>query len=84
MLDSFWFLGQLRLSSHILYADDPIWDGQQCNGLEGPFCPANSAMSWFYRSLDTHTNDDIELRLCSNRVPEYEEVPLDIIELYIK
>ena len=71
-------------SSPILYADDPLWDGHQCNGLEGPCCPANSAMPWFYRSLDTHTNDDIELRLCSNRLPEYEEVPLDIIELYIK
>ena len=68
----------------ILYADDPLWDGQQCNGKEGPCCPANSTMPWFYRSLDTHTNDDIELRVCTNRVPEYEEVPLDIIELYIK
>ena len=71
-------------SSHILYANDTLWDGQQCNGKEGPCCPANSTMPWFYRSLDTHTNDDIELRVCTNRVPGYEEVPLDIIELYIK
>ena len=41
-------------------------------------------MPWFYRSLDTHTNDDIELRVCSNTLPENEETPLDIIELYIK
>ena len=68
----------------ILYANDTLWDGQQCNGRESPCCPANSAMPWFYRSLDTHTNDDIELRVCSNTLPENEEVPLDIIELYIK
>ena len=69
-------------SYYILYADDPLWDGQQCNGLEGPCCPANSAMPWFYRSLDTHTNDDIELRVCN--IHQNDNLPLDIIELYIK
>ena len=68
----------------ILFANDTLWDGQQCNGLEGPCCPANSTMPWFYRSLDAHTNDDIELRVCATNLPEYEDVPLDIIELYIK
>ena len=70
--------------SHILHANDTLWDGQQCNGREGPCCPANSTMPWFYRSLDTHTNDDIELRVCANNLPQDEDVPLDIIELYIK
>ena len=69
-------------SSRILYANDPLWDGEQCNGPEGPCCPANSKMPWFYQSLDTHTNDDIELRLCGNYIDE--DTPLDIIELYIK
>ena len=69
---------------HILYADDPLWDGQQCNGREGPCCPANSTMPWFYQSLDTHTNDDIELRVCASALLDNEEIPLDIIELYIK
>ena len=70
--------------SPVLYADDTLWDGQQCNGLEGPCCPANSTMPWFYRSLDAHTNGDIELRLCASNLHDNEEVPLDIIELYIK
>ena len=34
--------------SRILYANDTLWDGQQCNGLEGPCCPANSTTPWFY------------------------------------
>ena len=70
--------------AYLLYANDPLWDGQQCNGREGPCCPANSTMPWFYRSLDTHTNDDIELRVCASSPHDNEEVPLDIIELYIK
>ena len=68
----------------ILYANDSLWDGQQCNGREGPCCPANSTMPWFYQSLDTHTNDDIELRVCASHLYDNNEVPLDIIELYIK
>ena len=74
----------IRDYSRILYANDPLWDGQQCNGLEGPCCPANSTIPWFYRSLDAHTNNDIELRICANSGQQYEETPLDIIELYIK
>ena len=68
--------------SDTLHADDPLWDGQQCNGPEGPCCPANSTMPWFYRSFDTHTNDDIELRVCN--IHQNDNLPLDIIELYIK
>ena len=70
--------------SSIFFANDALWDGQQCNGREGPCCPANSKIPWFYRSLDTHTNDDIELRVCASGDHDNEEVPLDIIELYIK
>ena len=68
----------------ILYPDDPLWDGQQCDDAEAPCCPANSTMPWFYRSLDAQTSDDIELRVCSNKESSDENTPLDIIELYIK
>ena len=73
-----------RSEATILYPDDPLWDGQQCDDAEAPCCPANSKMPWFYRSLDTQTSDDIELRVCSNRETSVENTPLDIIELYIK
>ena len=69
----------------VLYADDPLWDGQQCDDAESTCCPANSKMPWFYRSLDTQTSDDIELRVCSSRTSlNASDTPLDIIELYIK
>uniref|UniRef100_A0A1X7VAG6 Uncharacterized protein n=1 Tax=Amphimedon queenslandica TaxID=400682 RepID=A0A1X7VAG6_AMPQE len=68
----------------VLYAADPLWDGQQCDGPEITCCPANSKMPWFYRSLDTQTTDDIELRLCSSLPHSLEDTPVDIIELYIK
>ena len=70
--------------AEVLYPMDPLWDGEQCDSREAPCCPANSKMPWFYRSLDTQTSDDIELRVCSNRETTVEDTPIDIFELYIK
>lgn len=71
-----------QLVTSVLYPNDTLWDGQQCNGPEAPCCQGSSTMPWFYRSLGTHTSDDIELRLCGGH--DGESTPLDIIELYVK
>ena len=65
----------------MLYPNDALWDGQQCNGLEGPCC-TNQNMPWFKKTLDVTTSEDIELRLC--RSQSSEEIPLELIELYIR
>ena len=75
----------LLVSNNFLRANDPLWDGQQCDDAESTCCPANSKMPWFYSSLDTQTSDDIELRVCSSRTSlNAGDAPLDITELYIK
>ena len=68
---------------HILYANDPLWDGKNCNGLEGTCC-TNPKMPWFYKALNDATSDDLELRVCSDFGLHDEGTPLDIIELYVK
>ena len=68
---------------YVLYPSDPLWDGQQCNGDEGPCC-TNSNMPWFIKSLNETTTKDIELRVCGNQGGIDEDTPLDIIELYIR
>ena len=66
-----------------LYANDFLWDGENCNGLEAPCC-TNHKMPWFYSALNSTTSDNIELRVCSDFGLPNEGTPLDIIELYIK
>ena len=68
--------------SHILYPDDPLWDGQQCGGLEGPCC-TNPKMPWFIKTLDETTTEDIELRMMGSEGTDNEDTPIDILELYI-
>ena len=67
----------------VLYANDPLWDGQQCGGLEGPCC-TNSKMPWFIKTLNETTTEDIELRVMADEGTSNEDIPLDIIELYIR
>ena len=68
---------------NILYVEDILWDGQQCNGTES-LCCTTPNMPWFLKTLNEETNDDIELRVCCTLTPTSEEIPLDIIEIYIK
>ena len=68
---------------YVLYPDDPLWDGKQCLGPEAGCC-LDPKMPWFLKTLETSTNDSIELRLCSDQGYPDEDTPLDIIELFIK
>ena len=67
-----------------LHPNDPLWDGMQCNNLEGPCCK-NSNLPWFNTALSERTNDNIELRLLfDTRIRPIGGTPLDLIELYIR
>ena len=75
--------GNTQRWQHILYVNDPLWDGQQCGGNEGPCC-TNPKMPWFMKTLNETTTENIELRVCGNEDYPDEDIPLDLIELYIK
>ena len=66
-----------------LYSNDLLWDGHQCGGLEGPCC-INPKMPWFIKTLNETTNQDIEVRVCGSENPSNEDVPVDIIKIYIR
>ena len=68
--------------TNVLYANDPLWDGQQCGGLEGPCCN-NPKIPWFIKTLNETTTEDIELRVMADEGTSNEDTPLHIIELYI-
>ena len=69
--------------SSTLYADDPLWDGQECGDIEAPCC-INSLMPWFTKDIKEEVGDDIEVRLCRNEDIVNEDVPVDILELFVK
>ena len=63
------------------YDDDPLWDGEGC-GPTSTCCEFNKP-PWFCKTLPQPTNDDIEVRMCSNGIFKGESTPIELIELYI-
>ena len=69
--------------SSTLYSNDPLWDGQQCPGVEAPCC-THPNMPWFNKTLSETTTEDIELRVCADYDSNEEDTPLEVIELFVR
>ena len=65
------------------YTDDPLWDGQSC---EGQCCNnANySSPPWFSVTLPVATSEDIEVRICANQETNNEDVAIGLLEIYVQ
>ena len=68
-------------NQYILYPDDILWDGQDCTSTS-TCCQFNNP-PWFTKNLTNTTTDDIELRLCTDSLLRYDDVPIELIELYV-
>ena len=68
-----------------IYSNDPLWDGQQCDGSETPCCTQPN-MPWFIKTLNETTTEDIELRVCSqyNDCGTGTSVAIFLIEIYVR
>ena len=67
---------------YILFPNDVLWDGQDCTSTS-TCCQLNSP-PWFTKNLPSATTDDIELRLCTTGTPVRDDVPIELIELYVQ
>jgi dynein heavy chain len=63
-----------------IYAEDRLWDGQQC---EGACCSNGKSPPWFSVELPNPTTDDIEVRICSG-LERGDDVLIQLLELYIQ
>ena len=61
---------------------DPLWDGQGC-GPTNSCCTFNSP-PWFNVTLFPPTTDYIEVRICTAGGNQYEDLPIQLMELYVK
>ena len=66
----------------VLFPDDVLWDGQDCTA-NSTCCQFNNP-PWFTKNLPNATTDDIELRICYYNFSSYEDIPLELIELYVQ
>ena len=67
----------------IWYTNDPLWDGMQCGGDEGPCCN-HTGLPWFHKTLSTSTTATITTRVCLNEDTNNENIGIDRLALYVK
>lgn len=66
----------------MFFADDPLFDGQGC-GAASSCCTYNTP-PWFCKTLPESTTNDLEVRICSDMGTQADDVPFEILEMYIK
>ncbi len=81
--DYFCDTGSRNDSRHnIFYSDDPLWDGAGCGPLST--CCSFNSPPWFYKQLPQPTTDDIEMRVCRNKVRDNEDIAIEIIDIFVR
>ena len=78
---------EIRMSTTGEYiSNNPLWDGQDCTS-SSTCCEFNNP-PWFCKQLSQTTTDDIEIRIMSsalnNNSLEDEDVPINLIEIYVQ
>ena len=66
----------------VFFPDDVLWDGQNCTS-SSTCCQFNNP-PWFTKNLPNATTDDIELRICTNNRIMIDDIPIELIELYVQ
>ena len=63
-------------------SNDPLWDGQQC---EGTCCTGTNSPPWFSVQLPAPTTDAaIEVSICCDQDTDDEDVPVELIEIFVQ
>ena len=65
------------------HTSDPLWDGMQCGGAEGPCC-SNAGLPWFSKNTPTPTTATINVRICLDEVFNNENIGIECLELFVK
>ena len=63
------------------YTNDPLWDGQNC---EGQCCSNHNSPPWFSVTLPDVTSEKIEVRVCSDQEIGNEDTPIGLLEIYVQ
>ena len=65
-----------------LHFNDTLWDGRDCHSSST--CCSRRNPPYFTKTLNTPTTDDIELRMCHYFQLQYENIAIELVEVYVK
>ena len=65
-----------------LHSNDTLWDGEDCYNTSK--CCSHHNPPYFTKILNHTTTDDLELRMCLKSSIDYENIQVELVELYVK
>ena len=65
------------------HTSDPLWDGMQCGGVEGPCCD-HPGLPWFNKNTSTPTTVTINVRICLDEDTSNENLGVERLEVFVK
>ena len=71
---------EYSITYSIFYADNPLWDGDGC--APGNTCCSNDNPPYFVKTLSQPTSDNVEMRVCIDGDTMFENVAIEIVEIY--
>ena len=74
-------LSSFQSTNVFQYTDDPLWDGKRC---EGQCCTNSNSPPWFSVTLPDITNENIEVRICTNQATNNEDTAIGLLEIYVQ
>ena len=67
---------------YILHSNDTLWDGRDCHSTST--CCSHHNPPYFTKTLNQTTTDDLELRMCLFTAAPYDNIAVELVELYVK
>ena len=64
------------------HSNDTLWDGEDCHSTS-TCCPFHNP-PYFTKTLNQTTTDDLELRMCLIDPIRYDNIAVELVELYVK
>ena len=65
-----------------LHSNDILWDGEYCHSTST--CCSFHNPPYFTKTLNQTTSDDLELRMCLRNPIPYDNIAVELVELYVK
>ena len=68
--------------AYTFHSNDTIWDGRDCHSTST--CCSLHNPPYFTKTLNQTTTDDLELRMCLYNGASYDDIAVELVELYVK
>ena len=64
------------------HSNDTLWDGRDCHSTST--CCSLHNPPYFTKTINQTTTDDLELRMCLHDSANYDNIAVELVELYVK